>query len=291
MITFFTAPKPFHGHINIIQRNAILSWLKLSPESEVILFGDEMGTEEIAKEFNLKFIPDVMKNDVGTPLLNDIFEKAQKASSNDLLCYVNADIMFVNDFIGALKVVSEWRKNNFFLLVGRRWNLDLCELWDFEKKDWEELKSLVSKEGKLYIKKAIDYFIFPRGLIKSMPPLAIGRIGWDNWMIYYARSIGVPVIDGTEDITAIHQNHDYSHLSNGFNEFRKGYEAIRNLELIGKGRYYGLDDVTYILRRGKVKKVPRNVLLYREIKLFQMQRPWMRIPFKNKVKRLIRSLK
>ena len=30
-----------------------------------------------------------------------------------------------------------------------------------------------------------------------MPDFAIGRAGWDNWMIYHARQQGWPVIDGT----------------------------------------------------------------------------------------------
>ncbi len=31
MITIFAIPKPFKGHIDVIQRNAIQSWTKLSP--------------------------------------------------------------------------------------------------------------------------------------------------------------------------------------------------------------------------------------------------------------------
>ena len=32
MLTIFTIPKPFVGHIGVIQRNAIISWLNLSPK-------------------------------------------------------------------------------------------------------------------------------------------------------------------------------------------------------------------------------------------------------------------
>jgi hypothetical protein len=44
-LTIFTSPKPFtkNPHINLIQRNAIQSWLHLGPEVEVFMMGDEAG--------------------------------------------------------------------------------------------------------------------------------------------------------------------------------------------------------------------------------------------------------
>ena len=41
MITIFSTPKPFRGHIGVIQRNALKSWTLLHPDVEMILFGDE----------------------------------------------------------------------------------------------------------------------------------------------------------------------------------------------------------------------------------------------------------
>ena len=51
MLTLFSTPKPFRGHIAVIQTNAIRSWLELEPACEVILFGDEEGTAEVAAAF------------------------------------------------------------------------------------------------------------------------------------------------------------------------------------------------------------------------------------------------
>ncbi len=48
MLTIFTAPKSFYGHIGVIQTNAIRSWLLLCPECEIILFGGEEGIAEVA---------------------------------------------------------------------------------------------------------------------------------------------------------------------------------------------------------------------------------------------------
>ena len=48
-LTIFTAPKPFtNPHINIIQRNAIQSWMRLK-DVEVLLIGDEAGIPEAAE--------------------------------------------------------------------------------------------------------------------------------------------------------------------------------------------------------------------------------------------------
>ena len=49
MLTLFTAPKPFRGHIGLIQANAIRSWMALAPDIEVLLVGDEPGLAEAAR--------------------------------------------------------------------------------------------------------------------------------------------------------------------------------------------------------------------------------------------------
>lgn len=67
----------------------------------------------------------------------------------------------------------------------------------------------------------------------DIPPFAIGRPGWDNWMIYRARSMKAPVIDATRVITAVHQNHDYSHHPQGTAGVWEGPEKMRNVELMG----------------------------------------------------------
>ena len=40
MITFFTIPKPFEGHIGTIQRNALASWTKVDSAGQVLVLGD-----------------------------------------------------------------------------------------------------------------------------------------------------------------------------------------------------------------------------------------------------------
>lgn len=231
MITIFSIPKPFKDNIAVIQKNAIKSWTLLEPRCEVILFGDDEGTAEAAAELGVNHVPDIARNEYGTPLLNYMFAKAQSMAKNDLVCYVNADIIFVDDFTPSIQRVSDRLQK--FLMVGRRWNVDVTGPLDFSQ-GWEgRLKALVKRDGKLYSPDGIDYFAFSKGLLGEMPPFAVGRPAWDNWTIYRARSLKVPVIDATEAITCIHQNHNYKHIKNIANRFGNGPEAERNFELCG----------------------------------------------------------
>lgn len=202
----------------------------LCPECEVILFGNEEGTTEIASELGIRYLPDVESNEYGTPLVSSMFSIAQHIASHQLMCYVNADIILMSDFLTAIRQVQR----QSFLLIGQRWDVDLKEPVDFDKPDWETyLQARVAMHGRLHPPTGIDYFVFSRGLYDDIPPFAIGRPGWDNWMVYQARSLKVPVIDATKVITAIHQNHDYSHHPEGKAGVWEGPERKRNIELMG----------------------------------------------------------
>lgn len=231
-VTIFTVPKPFQGHIKIIQRNAIQSWKKLKPECEIILLGDDQGIGEASKEFSLKHIPEIAKNEFGTPLVNDVFEKAQKIAKNKIVAYVNADIILMDDFMEGIGQI-EFEK---FLMVGRRWDLDVKDEINFNRDDWQKaLKEHIKDEGKLHGPAGIDYFVFSKGLFGEIPSFAIGRTAWDNWLLYKAWILQVSLIDATEAITIVHQNHQYGHSK--YIHFKKsgavskGKEAQKNLKL------------------------------------------------------------
>ena len=83
VLTMFSVPKAFQGHISIIQRNAIRSWLTLNPKPEIVLFGDEVGTKEVAAELGVEHLPNVRCNQYGTPLVNDVFTQVEKSPAPD----------------------------------------------------------------------------------------------------------------------------------------------------------------------------------------------------------------
>ena len=59
MITIFTTAKPFTGHSGVIQRNALKSWKELHADAEVILFGDEEGAAEAARDAGARYVAGV----------------------------------------------------------------------------------------------------------------------------------------------------------------------------------------------------------------------------------------
>jgi hypothetical protein len=255
MISFFSTPKPFAGHIEIIQRNAILSWKHVYPEAEIILIGDDHGAEEICRELGLMHVKKVDRNQFGTKYLAGVYDKAQEVARHDLLCHVNCDILLLEDFRTALECVV--RTQDKFLLAGRRWDVDLRNPLDFDRPHWqEELRELARKTNRQRPAQWIDYFVFRKGLYyRKIPEFVIGRPGWDNWLLWFAASAGVPVVDASEAVWAVHQNHDYSYHPDGEKGVWEGEEAQENYRLLSANRkFWTLEDATYRLRSSQLRK-------------------------------------
>lgn len=250
-LTLFAVPKPFAGHIDVIQRNALMSWARLEPRPEVILMGDDEGVEQVANELSFVHLGGLPTSDFGTPLVNEIFTMAAGRAVGDVLMYVNADIMFLSDLWTGLRQAGKGR----FFLVGRRWDVDIRDRLDFDDPAWEQdLRERVRATGRLHEVTGIDYFGFPRGTALAIPPFALGRTAWDNHLIFLARQSGLRVIDASSAITAVHQNHDYAHVVGGEQAAFKGEEAQRNLELAGGySRCFDIDDATWLMTHRGVR--------------------------------------
>lgn len=261
MLTIFTVPKPFRAHIGIIQRNAIESWTLLEPKPEIILFGNEKGTAEIAREFRIRYISDRICNESGIPLIGDIFQRAREVAENNILAYVNADIILMSDFMRAVERIKDKKK---FLMVGQRWDFDIREELNFENPNWEtELREKVLKSGKLHSKTGIDYFVFNKGLYKKIPPFVIRTI-WDEWLLYEAWRQGIKIIDATHMIMSIHQNHRYLNAYDELFDPWESKEAKRNLKLAGGYRHcFTIKDATHVLTPEGLKPVPKMSLIRR----------------------------
>ncbi len=255
MLTILATPKPFRGHFATIQRNAIRSWTLLRPEPEIILCGHEQGVAEIAAELGLHYLPEVARNEYGTPLLPDLLHRAEHMATNRLLAYVNADIILVGEWMDALAIVS--KRFDKFLVVGRRVNVDVQEEIPFDAEWNGSQKNRMLSQGAPGSHTAIDVFIFPKGTYEDIPPFLIGRVWFDQWMIKVARASRVPVVDVSAVAQVIHQNHDYSHVPGGQDWSYRGVEAEHNLQLYGEAPHsFTLLDVTHELTpEGKIERV------------------------------------
>jgi hypothetical protein len=210
-VTIFSAPKAFQGHVGIIQENAIRSWLSLNPTPQIILFGDDAGTAEFARGLAVQVVTAVETNSHGTPLVSNMFSQADSLAAGDVLAFVSADIVLTQRAIEAARIAMEWSPR--FLLVAQRHDADVRQVMDFDQ-GWERRWAADAvAAGKLHSPGAIDWFVYPRGQYKDMPPFAIGRTSYDNWLLWHTVASGVPLIDATAFVTLIHQNHDYSHAT------------------------------------------------------------------------------
>ncbi len=268
-------PRAFRGHLGIIQRNAIQSWLQLRPACEVILFGDDAGTAEIAGEFNIRHVPQVKRNAYGTPLLNDLLHEAERVARYPWLCYANADIVLMADFLLAVRHVIDCEPR--CLMICRRWDMDLSERLDFHP-GWErELNARVAQTGRRRPHTAIDCFVFPGGLWEDIPALALGRGMWDNWLIYGARARRVPVIDLSDAVLAVHQNHDYAHQPHDVKTEAEVWlteEARQNWDLGGGYAHaFSVLDATHVLTPRGLKRNITPYALYRKLALLSVSCP------------------
>ena len=161
-----------------------------------------------------------------------------------------ADILLLPEIIPAAQQVAAQARQ--FPAVGQRWDLEVREAMDFGP-GWDAaLRQRALREGSLHKATGSDYFIFPRDCYTDMPAFAIGRAGWDNWMIYEARKQGWVTVDATDSVMIIHQNHDYSHLPGGQPHYRLP-ETYENIRLAGgKRTIFELPDASHRLVKGRL---------------------------------------
>ena len=231
MITFFAIPKPFVGTTKILQENAIRSW-KTIQGHEVLLYGNDEGVKEAAEEFGCIHIPDIPLSEYGTPYLDAVFYEAQGRAENNIVCYINSDIL-----INGIDMAVTFAKGSDFLMTGKRIDIETATY------------------QKMY--HGMDWFAFPKGMITDMPHFIVGRRGWDNWMIYHCRSRGIPVIDATGFVRALHPSHDYNHVpeSNGCG-WKKCPESDYNVGLLKNRIIYlwEIDDATHYFNNDCILK-------------------------------------
>jgi hypothetical protein len=111
------------------------SWTRVHPDAEVILFGDDEGAADTARKLKIRHEPHVERSAYGTKRLDYLFSTARALARHDVLCYVNCDIVLMQDFRRAVARVQEAHKE--FLMVGRRWDLEVWEPLDFLQANWQ----------------------------------------------------------------------------------------------------------------------------------------------------------
>lgn len=239
MLTIFTTPRPFKGHNEVAFRNAIRSWRLLIPTPDIIVLG---GSGTWAKTEGARYLHGYRRNDRDLPYLDDFVAKAQELARYDILCLTSDHLVFFQDLMDTLYVIDEQFPGPF-LLVGRRWNVDQYWPIDFDA-DWQTLLlDKMAAIGEFRGSASKDYMIFRRPLVMDPPPFLIGRPWYDSWFVWAAKRDGVPVIDGSLSITAVHANHSFPHIpgappgedyGHGILRRAKDRDSLYNKKLAGK---------------------------------------------------------
>lgn len=231
MISFLSSPKAFSGRAYQNQLNAIQSWLAVHPDAEVILYGDSPGCKEACARFGLLHVDTIESSASGVPHFGAIAQHARQHARHDVQVYLNCDILLGHQILDAVRAVTLPE----FLMIGQR-----IDLWDTAEVSitadrWSaDLEGLVKDpRARLHPTSGMDYFVFTRGMWERTPPLVIGRAGYDSALVAICLRRGIPVIDATYVIPALHQYHDYGHVKGKEAEIMAGDDARQNKRLHG----------------------------------------------------------
>lgn len=250
-ITIFTTFKPFRGDIGRIQRKALTSWLALEPRPEVLVFGADDGVASVCAEFGLAHIPEVSTNEFATPLLSDLFEKAQKFAAHDLLCYVNGDIVLAGDLVGAAEAVTRVLSRPHWILTGRCIYMPAGASINLAARPTADATRAVALRtgGKLGPSDSTDYFLFLKGTLRRLQPFAVGRGYWHAWLLWHVvHRLKGSIIDATPTICAVHHHHVPG--------TRNPSEHSRNRILAGGWRqYYSSEQAEFMVFDERVERV------------------------------------
>lgn len=234
------------------QFNAWGSWRAI-PDCAVSVFGSAPGVGDHAKRFGFRSIPTVKRDEFGRPLLNWIFECMHGDSTESVLGYVNSDVILLPGLAATVAAVRA--RFDTYLMVARRWNVECLPAIDFGPGWAENLRALVAREGELFTPYGMDLFVFSRGLLREIPPFALGGDYWDNYLVMQTRRRGYPVIDITQQVMLVHQNHSLGKYRSAA-ERRRSPEGLRGFALVGDshanlGR---TTDATHVMAQGEIRR-------------------------------------
>jgi hypothetical protein len=151
-----------------------------------------------------------------------------------------------------------------FVVVGQRTDLDLNVPLDFGAGWQAALRDTCVQHASLSHHSALDLFLFPRGIYTDLPNFAIGRPAWDNWLVMHTLRRRIPLVDISNAVLLVHQNHGYGHLKVSTGQVWEGPEADSNRAAAREDaadfrpHQYTVLSATHVLRNGRVRYALRS---------------------------------
>jgi len=273
-LILFSSPKPRLTNTEAVQISAFRSWRRIFPKARILLFGDGVTWESFARDEGLELAGPLPLGVEGGEVIQFLFERISDLAGDGMAIYLNSDILLdpsAHAAVASLESVQgPWLASARRCCLGE-WVGPILE----NEKDWHTFYQRVREKSVWGEACAMDVFLF-RGLsFKTMPPFLIGHRGWDNWMIYHARSQNIPVIDISAAMRIIHCDHDYSYAKgNSAPSRRDGPLEEANLKMLGgEEKLFHLGHATHQLRHQKVTPCLGWSPLQRSLEIWQMQHP------------------
>lgn len=246
-ITAFTIARSFTDpHIAITQTNALRNWREIGID-KTIVFGNREGVADRATELGFTHVPGIRTNEAGLPYVSDAFRQAWALADTEWLMFVNCDILFPPYLLDVLRKID----CENYLMVGQRWNTPINGAIDYNAPNWwETVERLAYARGALHPIGGMDYFVARKNFLPDMPDLFVGRWYFDNVIVGMALKAGIPVINATEVLPVIHQQHDYSHAGGSMAAVEHLPESQHNAQYLVDGATYNSGHATITLHKG-----------------------------------------
>ena len=281
-VIIFSSPKPRQANTEAVQISAFRSWRRTFPKARILLFGDGTTWESFAREVGFEFAGSLPLSSEKGEVIQFSFEKVSKLAGNNLAMYLNSDILL--DSSATAAVASLESLPGPWLASARRCCLSQWVGPALEKEeDWHQFYARAREEGVWGEACAMDMFLFRKLSFQAMPAFLIGSRGWDNWMIYHARSQNIQVIDISAAMRVIHCDHDYSYAKGSQNLKQRPRDRENvNLHLLGgEAKLFHLGHATHELRSGALFPRAGWALMQRNMELWCITHPehvwWVRI--------------
>ena len=221
----------------LCHNNTLHNWNMFKPYVHPVLFMNEVNVTKEAKQKGWSVLPiRVTGTKHNVPVLRYMYEDAKKYVNSTFYAYVNGDILFTDTLLYTLISVlaSDIPKEKPLLIVGQRTNIK--DVKREEAKSWKDLANTAKTRGKLFSTWGVDYFITSRDYPwSSQPDVVIGRVAYDNWVVWNSKRLGFVTIDATKTLLAVHQTtragnmEGHGHPDGGYNAnlLRKVYKKIQ----------------------------------------------------------------
>lgn len=209
MLTIFTTHKPLNVASNQIAFcNAVRSWRRIAPTPQILVFGSERAIVNDEDATLVEVANPATPN--GHPYFNDFIRQSEQLATNDILMYCTDHLVLTYDLADTISLLDA-RFRGPFVAIGRRWDVTLDSYIDFGRATWaDDIRQFALKRGKYQSVGAKDYLIFRRPFpIPTIPPFIVGYPWYDTWAVVACQRAGIPVIDVSRTVFAIHQNHAF----------------------------------------------------------------------------------